>query len=159
MDIKSMKPKIHSAYRQGYYIPHNPQKYKGNPNNIIYRSSWELAFMRWCDGRADVLEWGSELISISYLYSLDGKYHQYFPDFYLKMKEGDKEQIYLVEVKPEKDLHKPEEPKSKTAKALQQYKRGLEVFIKNSDKLKALKKVCSSRGYKIMIVTEKSKLF
>ena len=27
---------------KGRYKPINPSKYKGNPTNIIYRSSWEL---------------------------------------------------------------------------------------------------------------------
>ena len=33
----------------GKYKPLNPQKYKGNVSNIIYRSSWEKRFMIYCD--------------------------------------------------------------------------------------------------------------
>ena len=51
---------------QGIFKPLNPQKYKGNVNNIIYRSSWEKRFMIYCDKNRSVLEWGSEEIAISY---------------------------------------------------------------------------------------------
>ena len=49
---------------KGKYTPKNPIKYKGDPTNIIYRSSWELKFMKWCDLREDVIEWQSEEFSI-----------------------------------------------------------------------------------------------
>lgn len=29
-------------YKQGIYSLKNPQKYKGDPYNVVYRSSWEL---------------------------------------------------------------------------------------------------------------------
>ena len=31
------------------FKPLHPSKYKGNPNNIICRSSWERKFCHWCD--------------------------------------------------------------------------------------------------------------
>ena len=34
---------------KGKYNPRNPEKYKGNPHNIIYRSLWERKFMVYCD--------------------------------------------------------------------------------------------------------------
>ena len=42
------------AYK-GKFTPKNPQKYKGNPKNIIYRSSWERRFMSYCDKTKEVL--------------------------------------------------------------------------------------------------------
>ena len=33
------------ANYKGFFKPKNPQKYNGNPTNIIYRSGWELKFM------------------------------------------------------------------------------------------------------------------
>ena len=50
--------------KQGRFKPRNPGKYKGDPSNIIYRSSWEKKFMLWCDCNLNVLEWGSEEIVI-----------------------------------------------------------------------------------------------
>ena len=81
---------------QGKYRASFPRKYKGDHNNIIYRSSWEYKFMKWCDVTPTVQEWGSEEIIIPYISPVDGKRHRYFPDFYVKI-QGRK---YLVEVKP-----------------------------------------------------------
>ena len=33
------------------------EKYKGDPANIIYRSSWERIFMNWCDTKDGVISW------------------------------------------------------------------------------------------------------
>ncbi len=41
---------------QGYFKPKNPQKYKGDPTNIIYRSGWELKFMLYVDSHPEILE-------------------------------------------------------------------------------------------------------
>ena len=40
-DIKNLKPK-YCKFKQGYYTPLYPEKYKTNKNQIIWRSSWEL---------------------------------------------------------------------------------------------------------------------
>ncbi len=75
------------AYK-GRYTPKNPQKYVGNPQRIIYRSSWERKLMVYCDTNKDVLEWGSEEVIIPYLSPWDGQIHRYFPDFYVKVKQN-----------------------------------------------------------------------
>ena len=43
----------------GIYKPVNPQKYRGNPNQVVYRSLWERKLMVYCDHNDAVLEWGS----------------------------------------------------------------------------------------------------
>ena len=73
----------------GRYIPSNIKKYKGNPTTIYYRSLWERKFMVYCDKNPRVLEWGSEELIIPYFLPTDGKYHRYFPDFYVKVKRAD----------------------------------------------------------------------
>ena len=72
---------------KGRYIPTNPKKYKGDPQNIIYRSLWERKFMVYCDTNDSVIEWGSEEVIIPYLSPWDGRMHRYFPDFYIKIKQ------------------------------------------------------------------------
>ena len=72
--------------KTGLYKPKNPKKYKGNPTTIVYRSSWELHFMKFCDRTNSIVEWGSEEIIIPYRSPLDGKPHRYYPDFYIKAK-------------------------------------------------------------------------
>ena len=76
---------IFMAY-SGYFKPTNPQKYRGNPTNIVYRSLWERKFMVFCDNNPSILQWGSEEIIIPYR-APDGKVRRYFPDFYIKVRE------------------------------------------------------------------------
>ena len=71
---------------KGRFIPNHPNKYKGDIRNIIYRSLWELKFMKWCDRNVNIVEWSSEEFSIPYLSPLDRRVHRYFPDFYMKVK-------------------------------------------------------------------------
>ena len=71
---------------KGLFKPKNPSKYKGNVNEIVYRSSWEKKMMIYCDTTASVIEWGSEELVIPYVSPWDGRYHRYFPDFLLKLK-------------------------------------------------------------------------
>jgi hypothetical protein len=41
---------------KGKYRPSYPQKYKGNPTNIIYRSLWERKFCVYCDLNENIIE-------------------------------------------------------------------------------------------------------
>ena len=75
---------------KGKYRVNYPKKYKGDINEIIYRSSWELKFMKWCDLNPSVLEWGSETMIIPYKSPVDKKIHRYFVDFFIKIKDKDK---------------------------------------------------------------------
>ena len=45
---------------KGKYRPHNPQKYIGDPSNIIYRSMWERKCMKYFDNNPSVIKWSSE---------------------------------------------------------------------------------------------------
>ena len=98
---------------KGKFRPSNRQKYKGDITNIIYRSLWERNFMRYCDENKDIVEWGSEELIVPYISPLDNKQHRYFPDFYIKTKNGDK---FMVEIKPKK-FTKPPKPKKRITKA------------------------------------------
>ena len=75
---------------KGRFKPKNYQKYKGDPTNIIYRSLWERKFMNYCDLTENVSEWQSEEFWIPYISPKDNRVHRYFPDFYIKTKNGDK---------------------------------------------------------------------
>ena len=57
----------------GRFTPSNPQKYIGDPNNIIYRSSWECKVMNWLDKNPDILSWASEELIIPYISPVDGQ--------------------------------------------------------------------------------------
>ena len=72
---------------KGKFKPKNPIKYKGDVKDIVYRSSWELKMMKYCDTTKSIVEWGSEEIVIPYVSPWDGRYHRYFPDFYVKVRD------------------------------------------------------------------------
>ena len=92
---------------KGKFYPRNPSKYKGDTTDIIYRSSWELKFMKYCDNNPNVLEWGSEEVVIPYRSPLDGKVHRYYVDFYIKVRTTKNEiKKYLIEIKPKKGKKK-----------------------------------------------------
>ena len=58
--------------------PKNSEKYEGDYNNIIVRSSWEVRFLNWCDNNTHILSYSSEEIVIPYLSPIDNKYHRYY---------------------------------------------------------------------------------
>jgi hypothetical protein len=85
------------------YKPSYPQKYIGNSNNIICRSSWERRFCRWCDLNENIISWGSEEFCVPYKSPVDNRVHRYYPDFIIKVKEQSGEiKTYVIEVKPTK---------------------------------------------------------
>lgn len=137
---------------KGVYKIQNPKKYIGNPNNIIYRSSWELKFMKWCDNNENILEWGSEELPIPYISPLDNRVHRYFVDFYIKVQEkSGVVKKYLVEVKPQKFTQEPKIPTRKTKKFLQEVMQ----WGVNQAKWKFATEFCEDRGWKFIILTEK----
>ena len=137
---------------KGKYRITNSKKYRGDINNIVYRSSWELKFMKWCDLNESILEWGSETTVIPYKSPVDNKIHRYFVDFYIKVKNKDGfVKKYLVEIKPEKFTKPPEIPKKQTKQFIQ------EVFNYgiNQAKWKDADRFCQDRGWKFLVLTEK----
>jgi hypothetical protein len=142
---------IFMSYK-GRYSPKNPQKYKGDVKNIIYRSSWELKFMIYCDNNVNILEWGSEEIFIPYISPADGKKHRYFPDFYIKTKSKTGEiKKYLVEVKPEYQVRGPKVQQRRT----KQYINEVITYAVNQAKWKAAKEFCNDHLWEFIILTEK----
>jgi len=137
---------------KGRYQPNNPLKYKGNFRNIIYRSLWELKFMKYCDSNQNILEWGSEEFCLPYRSPLDNKVHRYFPDFYIKVKESTgKIKKYIIEVKPQRQCMEPKPQKKKTRTYIYEVRE----YAKNQAKWKAAEEYCLDRGYEFKILTEK----
>lgn len=155
-NIKNIKPSSKSGYKQGYYKPVKPEKYVG-PVPIIFRSSLEYKFCHYCDQNPYVLKWSSEPFEVRYFNLVDHKYHKYYPDFYIKMKQLDGSVIqYVIEVKPFRKTKKPIKPKKLTVKAVQNYRKELNTYTTNFCKLESLKKYAVQRGYEVMLITEKS---
>lgn len=156
MGIKDNKPSNSRGFKQGYYKLNNPEKYIGDPNKIIYRSSWEYRFCKYCDDGENVLKWSSEPICIKYINPIDNKEHNYYVDFYARIQKGKDEVDYIIEVKPEASLEKPiMESGSQTIKRLKNYNYALQTWIVNRAKFQAAKKHAELNGYKFVVVTEK----
>ena len=139
------------AYK-GRYTPQNPQKYRGNPSKIIYRSLWERKFMKYCDQSSSIVEWGSEEVIIPYISPLDGRMHRYFPDFYIKVKQHDyKMKRYIIEVKPKKQCSPPDpKPSRKTKRWISEVK----TWGVNEAKWKSANSWCLDKGMEFKILTE-----
>ena len=132
------------------YKPHNPQKYRGNPTNIICRSSWERTFCKYCDLNENVINWASEEFSIRYISPIDYKTHRYFPDYLIEVNEGCKTKKYIIEVKPKKQT-KPPIKKSRVTKT---YLYEMKTYAVNQAKWKAAQEFCKDNGMEFKIVTE-----
>jgi hypothetical protein len=143
--------KKENKYYQGKFHPQNPEKYIGNTNNIIYRSGWELKFLKWCDRNQNILKYGSEEISIQYYDPVTKKIRKYFPDAFLEIKQRDgKIQRYLIEIKPKKQTIPPQK-KSKSTKS---YIREVYTYTTNEAKWKAAKEFCKDNSLEFKIITE-----
>ena len=130
---------------KGRFIPKNPQKYFGNPNQIFFRSSWELTVMKFFDSSVSVNRWNSEEFSIPYISPKDARVHQYYPDFMFEMINTSKDvERWIVEVKPLK------ETSMQFAKSLHDK---VSVAV-NEAKWAAAERFCLANNMKFKVITE-----
>jgi hypothetical protein len=144
---------IMASYK-GKFKPRNPQKYKGDPTNIIYRSRWELLLMSKFDEHPDVIQWSSEEEKIPYRSPLDGKIHTYYPDFWVKkINASDRKTVeVLVEVKP---YAQTMEPKPVQGKPTKRMLNEIATWAVNSAKWRSARVYCSNKKWDFEIITEK----
>jgi hypothetical protein len=136
---------------QGIFRPKNPQKYIGDSNNIVYRSSWECRVMNWFDQNDDIISWASEELIVPYKSPIDNRFHRYFPDFIVKVKTRDGTmKTLMIEVKPKKQTMPPE-PRKRVTK---QYVTEVTTYGVNQAKWKAAHEYCLDRGWEFKIMTE-----
>ena len=152
---KTNPPHKRSRFRQGYYTLINSDKYIGDPTKIIYRSSWEYRFCKYCDTTPEILKWSSEPVAIPYISPLDNKQHNYFVDFYMRLQKPDEEIEYLVEIKPSKSLKPPMMKEGLvTMKRLNEYNEAAKTWLVNRAKFKAAEEFARINGKNFIIVTE-----
>lgn len=138
-------------YLQGKYKPSNPEKYRGDVCNIIYRSSWERKFLYYCDMNKNIIEYSSEEVVIPYRSPVDNRYHRYFVDFYIKYKDNNgKIKKALIEIKPYKQTVEPQPKKRKTKGYIYE----VVEYAKNQAKWEAAKEWCLDHGYEFKVLTE-----
>ena len=131
-------------YAQGKFQIQNPNKYigKGDPT---YRSSWEFAFMQFCDNNPAVVQWASEAIHVNYRNPFTGKNTIYVPDFLIiYIDKNGKRHGEVIEVKPSKEttMEAAKTQRDKAAVAL------------NMFKWEAARKFCAAQGLRFRIVNE-----
>jgi hypothetical protein len=133
------------------YKPSHPEKYLGNSNNIICRSSWERQFCRYCDVNPNIVKWASEEFSIPYISPVDGRRHRYYPDFLIEVKEkSGKLKKYVIEIKPKKQTLPPVKKKRVTKGFISEAK----TYAVNQAKWKAAVDFCKDNLIEFKIITE-----
>jgi hypothetical protein len=135
----------------GLFKPKHPEKYVGDPTNIVYRSSWEAKVMSWLDNNDSIITWASEELFIPYISPVDNRWHRYFPDFLVKFRTKDnKLSTMMLEVKPKKQTAQPDPQKRKTKQFINEVK----TWGVNQAKWKAASEYCLDRGWEFKLITE-----
>jgi len=130
---------------KGSYKVENPEKYVG-AGLPYYRSSWELAFMRFCDHNPSVHQWASESVKIPYKDPLTNKNTVYVPDFFLIYVDKDyKKHAELIEIKPANQTLIEKVGKNPYNQA---------QYVKNMVKWQAANEWCKRHGCKFRVINE-----
>jgi hypothetical protein len=140
------------VWMKGGYTPINPNKYRGDPNKIVYRSSWERAFMTFCDTTPDIKFWSSETEIVAYFDPVKNKQRKYFVDFRLVTKQSDGSlKTILIEIKPKKQTIKPRSNKNKSQKTMLSEST---TYATNLAKWTAARAYCATKGWGFVIISE-----
>ena len=75
-------------YLQGKFVPKNPAKYVGDIQNIVFRSSYELAAFNFIDNTKEIIKWSSEGTVIPYTICEGDRMRRYFVDLSILVKTG-----------------------------------------------------------------------
>lgn len=138
-------------YYQGKYILECAEKYEGNVDNVVFRSSWEYRAFRYCDTNPKIIKWASEEVIIPYISPLDKKMHRYFMDLKITtIDEYGNRVVTLVEIKPEKETLPP----TKVGKKKERYVEEVKTYLVNQAKWAAARKFCQMKNWNFVIWTE-----
>ena len=108
--------------------------------------------MNYCDSNPSIIKWSSEEVIIPYRSPIDNRYHRYFPDFYIKVRESDGNiSEKIIEIKPAKEVKEPKKQKTRTKR----YVTEVMTYAKNISKWEAAEEFCKDRKWKFQIMTEK----
>jgi hypothetical protein len=89
-----------SKFAKGKFTPKHPEKYIGL-KTPTYRSSWEWAFMNFCDSNTSIQRWASEAVRIPYRNPVTGRQTIYVPDFLIQyVDKNNKLLTEIIEIKP-----------------------------------------------------------
>lgn len=140
-----------AKYLQGIYKVQNPHKYVGNPNQVVFRSSWEYKFYKKLDTDDRILKWNSERTIIPYQHPVKGTWHRYFVDATMQCRNAAGElKTYLVEIKPMKQTMPPKKPKRLT----ESYAKSVDTFLVNQAKWEAAREFAKKHNIEFVVITE-----
>jgi hypothetical protein len=132
-------------FAQGKFELKHPEKYIGL-RTPTYRSSWEWAFMQFCDNNPAIQRWASESIKIPYRDPLTGKQTIYVPDFFINyVDKGGKQHAELIEVKPANQAIRERVGKNKVNQA---------HYVRNMAKWEAARAWCKQQGINFRVISE-----
>lgn len=132
-------------FSQGIFKPENLDKYMGS-TLPRYRSSWEMAFMKFCDNNPSIQQWASESIKIPYRDPLTGRQTVYVPDFLIVYVDKHlKKHVELVEIKPANQMLREQVGKNPYNQA---------QFVKNQAKWAAAASWAQQRGIRFRVINE-----
>jgi len=130
--------------------PRNPEKYVGDINNIITRSSWEKRLMKWLDSNSAVISWNSEDFIIPYMSPVDNRQHKYHVDFLAKMRLRDGSiKTYAIEVKPKAEMLPPKKNRNKERMIIE-----VTTYVTNQAKWAHAKEYCDKLGIAFIVLNE-----
>lgn len=133
------------TFSKDIYKIRNPEKYVGT-RLPIYRSSWEMTFMMFCDNNPSIQQWSSEPVRIPYRDPLTGKQTVYVPDFLISYVDRNmKKHVELVEIKPANQMLKERVGKNPYNQA---------QFIKNQAKWASAQAWCKQQNIKFRVINE-----
>ena len=132
-------------FAQGRFALKNPDKYMGT-KDPLYRSSWEFAFMKFCDESPSIAKWASEAVRIPYRNPLTGRYTIYVPDFFINyVDKGGQAHAEIVEIKPQNQSLKEKVGKNLNNQA---------SYILNRAKWEAATVWCRQKGLRFRVINE-----
>lgn len=137
-------------YKQGVYRPRHPEKLLGKQTYAIYRSGLELKYFRILDENPNVLRWGSEEVTVPYMF--EGKAHTYYIDLAVEFKVGSEIKRFLIELKPYRQTIKPVKTKRKREKT---FLSEAYMYAKNKAKWDAATAFAKRKGLEFRVLTEK----
>lgn len=140
-------------YKQGIYEVQNKDRYLGS-KNPRYLSSYELEVFKALDRNPNVIGWGAEIVIVPYFSSVKQRKARYIVDVFLHYKDGGtgEEKKLLIEIKPTKDLKKPQRTQRKKEETFIQESL---TYATNLDKWRAAYDYAKERGWTFVIWTEK----
>lgn len=161
--------------KQGYYNVQNKEKYVGNPNLVIFRSSWEWKFCKWCDFSPSVIKWSSEPIKIPYYDRISNLSEckrqgldpnnpknwiikNYNTDFWCEIIDeyGNSKKMF-IEIKPSNKLKKPiPPPNNASLKDIQRFNLAAKEYLINEAKFASLNAWAEKNNMKFYVFTEET---